>query len=97
MKRIRIVQAEGLDWKCEVRKCGTASCSIDHPTTGKSPAELLFNRKMKGKLPDICESKTIALDVRDREAEQNWKAKMYADERRAAQYSKVDTGDTVLV
>ncbi|CAL9687298.1 unnamed protein product [Knipowitschia caucasica] len=97
MKRIRIAQAEGLDWKRELRKYVTVYRSIEHPITGKSPAELLFNRKMRGKLPDICEMKTSALDVRDRDAEQKGKAKIYADERRGAQYSKVDIGDTVLV
>lgn len=97
MKRIRIAQAEGLDWKKELRKYVTVYRSLEHPTTGKSPAELLFNRKMRGKLPDICESNTKALDVRDRDAEQKGKAKLYADERRGAQYSKVDIGDTVLV
>ncbi|KAF7709013.1 hypothetical protein HF521_018070, partial [Silurus meridionalis] len=46
MKRIQIAQAEGLDWKKELRKYVSAYRSIEHPTTGKSPAELLFNRKI---------------------------------------------------
>lgn len=97
MKRIKIAQAEGLDWKCELRKYVTVYRSIEHATTGKSPAELLFNRKTRGKLPDICESRTTALEVRDKDAEQKGKAKLYADEQRRAQYSKVDIGDTVLI
>lgn len=43
----------------------TVYMSIDNATTGKSPAELLFNRKTRGKLPDICESQTD-LEVCDR-------------------------------
>lgn len=97
MKRIKIAQAEGLDWKCELKKYVTVYRSIAHATTGKSPAELLFNRKIRGKLPDICESHTAALEVRDKDAEEKGKAKLYADERRKAQYSKVDIGDTVLI
>uniref|UniRef100_A0A669BA80 Gypsy retrotransposon integrase-like protein 1 n=1 Tax=Oreochromis niloticus TaxID=8128 RepID=A0A669BA80_ORENI len=97
MKRIRIAQAEGLDWKRELRKNVTVYRSIEHPTTSKSPAELLFNRKMRGKLPNISEAKTTELDVRDRDAEQKGKSNISADERRGAEYSKVDTGDTVLV
>ncbi|KAL1021685.1 hypothetical protein UPYG_G00016520 [Umbra pygmaea] len=97
MKRIKIARAEGLDWKRELRKYVTVYRSIEHATTGKSPAELLFNRKMRGKLPDIGESSTTALEVRDRDAEQKGKAKLYADERRGVQYSKVDVGDTVLI
>jgi len=46
MNRIRIAQAEGLDWKKELRKYVTVYRSIEHTTTGKSPAELLFNRKI---------------------------------------------------
>lgn len=97
MKRIRIAQAKGLDWKRELRRYVTAYRNIEHIITGKSPAELLFNRKMRGKLPDICERKTSALDVCDRDAELKGKAKIYPDERRGTQYSKVDIGDTVLV
>ena len=97
MKRIRIAQAEGLDWKRELRKYVTVYRSIEHATTGKSPAELLFNRKIRGKLPDLYGSHTASLEVRDRDAEQKGKAKLYADERRGARYSQVDVGDTVLI
>jgi len=44
MKRIRIAQAEGVDWKKALRRYVTKYRSIDHTTTGRSPAELLFNR-----------------------------------------------------
>lgn len=46
---------EGLDWKCELRQYVTVYQSRHHATTGKSPAELLFNRKIKGNIKgDIC-------------------------------------------
>ncbi|KAJ8366291.1 hypothetical protein AAFF_G00363010 [Aldrovandia affinis] len=96
LKRIRIAESEGLDWKRELRKYVTVYRSIDHATTGKSPAELLFNRKMRGKLPDISTAQAD-LEVRDRDAEQKGKSKIYADERRGAKYSDVDICDTVLV
>ncbi|KAJ8362198.1 hypothetical protein AAFF_G00390670 [Aldrovandia affinis] len=96
LKRIRIAESEGLDWKRELRKYVTVYRSIDHATTGKSPAELLFNRKMRGKLPDISTAQAD-LEVRDRDAEQKGKSKIYADGRRGAKYSDVDIGDTVLV
>ncbi|XP_014667482.1 PREDICTED: uncharacterized protein K02A2.6-like [Priapulus caudatus] len=97
MKRIRIAQAEGLDWKRELRKYVTKYRGIDHHTTGRSPAEFLFNRKVRGKLPDFQADGRIDMEVRDRDAEQKGKAKIYADERRNAQYSGVDVGDKVLV
>ncbi|KAJ8363309.1 hypothetical protein SKAU_G00121400 [Synaphobranchus kaupii] len=96
MKRIRIAHSEGLDWKRELRKYVTVYRSIDHATTGKSPAELLFNRKVRGKLPDVTESRTD-MEVRDRDSEQKGKSKLYADERRRAQRSEIEVGDTVLV
>ncbi len=54
MKRVQIAQAEGQDWKRELRKYVTVYRSIQHSTMGKSPAELLFQRKIRGKLPDIA-------------------------------------------
>ncbi|KAK2171025.1 hypothetical protein NP493_1110g00029 [Ridgeia piscesae] len=71
--------------------------SIEHPTTGKSPAELLFARKMRGKLPDMTTNYVPGVAVGDRDAEQKGKAKMYADARRGAQYSNINVGDRVLV
>lgn len=96
MKRIRIAVSDGLDWKRELRKYVTIYRSIDHTTTGKSPAELLFKRKMRGKLPSITAAHA-ELEVRDRDAEQKGQSKIYADERRHARYSDVKVGDTVLV
>ncbi len=40
MKRIRIAQAEGLDWKKELRKHVTVYRGIEHPMNGKSQSHL---------------------------------------------------------
>lgn len=53
MKRIKIAQAEGLDWKWELWKYVTSYRSLEHATARKSPAELSFNWKMRGELSDI--------------------------------------------
>jgi len=79
MKRIRIAQAEGVDWKKELRRYVTKYRSIDHTTTGKSPAELLFNRKMRGKLPELHADCRLDLETRDRDTEVKAKTKAYAD------------------
>ena len=100
MKRIRIAQAEGLNWQKELRKYVAKYRGLDHPTTGRSPAELLFKRKVRGRLPEFKidhQSDMNITEVRDRDAEQKGKAKIYADERRNATYSNVDLGDQVLV
>lgn len=53
LKRIQMAQAEGLDWKKELCRYVAMYKAIDHNNTGKSPAELLFNLKIRGKLPDF--------------------------------------------
>lgn len=70
--------------------------SIQHATTGKSPAELLFQRKIRGKLPDITAPHSD-LEARDKDAEQKGKAKIYADHRRGAKTSDIEDGDQVLM
>ncbi|KAK2187190.1 hypothetical protein NP493_176g03000 [Ridgeia piscesae] len=71
-----------------MRKYLTSYRSIEHPTTGKSRAELLFACKMRGKLPDMTTNHV---------PDQTGKAKMYADARRGTQYCIVNVGDKVLV
>ena len=46
LKRMRIAQAERKEWKKELGKYLVAYRSSRHTTTGVSPAELLFGRKM---------------------------------------------------
>lgn len=70
--------------------------TIDHFTTGRSPAELLFKRKMRGKLPDIATPQSD-LETRDYDAEQKGKSKIYADNCRRAKHSYVDVRDQVLL
>ena len=97
MKRIRIAQAEGVNWKKELRRYVTKYRSIDHTTTGKSPAELLFNRKMRGKLPELHADCRLDLETRDRDAEVKAKTKTYADKAANAKPSDITVGDQVLV
>ena len=97
MKRVRIAQAAGLDWKKELRTYVAKYRGLPHSTTGKSPAELNYNRKFRGKLPDFTLEYRDDLDVRDKDAELKGLSKMHADERRGARYTNVDVGDEVLV
>ena len=70
LKRLQIAQAESRDWRKEVRKYLTSYRGIEHATTWNIPAELLFNRKMTNKLPDISTNPLLDMEVRDRDAEQ---------------------------
>ena len=97
-KRIKIAQAEGLDWKKELQKYVTKYRGLPQTTTGKSPAELMFNRHIKGKLPHLnIAYRRNDLETRDRDAEQKSKMKSYADQRRNAKISSIEVGDKVLL
>ena len=95
MKRLQI--AENKPWRAELRKYLTAYRSIPHNTTGRSPAELLFNRKVKGKITDLSIDHAYDHEVHDRDAEQKAKSKAYADIHRRASPSSIELGDEVLV
>ena len=96
-KRIKIAHAEGLNWRKELRKYLVQYRSIPHATTGRSPAELLFGRKMRGKIPESGVGIPFDQDVRDRDSEQKAKGKHYADIRRGAKLSDIAVGDQVLL
>ena len=96
LKRMKIAQAQGKEWKKEVRKYLVAYRSTPHTTTGVSPAELLFGRKMRIKLPKLKEESTES-EMRDRDGEMKTKTKRYIDKKRNAQESYLAPGDQVLV
>ena len=81
----------------ELRKYLTAFRSIPHNTTGRTPAELLFNRKVKGKIPVLSIDHAYDLGVHDRDAEQKAKSKAYADIHSGGSPSSIELGDDVLV
>ena len=93
LKRLQIVQAENKPWRAELRKYLTAYRSIPHNTTGRSPAELRFNRKVKGKIPDISVDHAYDHEVHDRDTEQKAKSKAYAYIHRRASPSNIELGD----
>ena len=93
LKRMKIAQAEGKDWKEEILAYLAAYRANPHPSTGKSPAELLFGRKIRTKMPQLTPV-TDDLEVRDRDAEQKG---LFADARRNARENDIAPGDTVLL
>lgn len=97
-KRMKIAQAEGKDWKDETLTYIAAYRALPHPSTGKSPAELLFGRKIRNRLPNVT-PQTVGFDqeIRDRDAEKKGLSKLYADDKRKARNSDIEVGDTVLV
>ena len=96
LKRIQIAHAEKKNWKKVLKTYLVAYRSLPHPTTGVSPAELLFGRKIRTRFPELNDVH-VEHEVRDKDSEQKSKGKAYADAKRNARYSEVVPGDQVLV
>ena len=97
MKRVRIAQAEGRDWRSELDKFLIMYGSIVHTIMGVSRSELLFGRKIGTKLPKVIDYNVDDIAVSDRDAEMQEKAGLYADTRRGAKDSDIHSGDKVLI
>ena len=94
LKRIQIAHAEKKNWKKVLKTYLVAYRSLPHPTTGVSPAELLFGRKIRTRFPELNDVH-VEHEVRDKDSEQKSKGKAYADAKRNARYSEVVPGDQV--
>lgn len=67
-----------------------------HSVTLRTPAELMFNRNIRDKLPAIHQHRDPDDELRDRDAEMKSKGKEYADRKRHAKQSDVKEGDEVV-
>ena len=98
LKRLRIVQAEHKNWKEELQTYLLTYRSTPHCVTGVSPAEMLFRRKLRTKLPELSDHQgSIDSEIRDRDKERKEKGKLYADEKRRAEDCQLKEGDLVLL
>ena len=71
--------------------------STPHNTTGVSPAELLYGRKIRTKLPDLQTKSVDDFEDRDRDSEQKEKGKIYWDKKKSARQNEINPGNRVLV
>lgn len=98
-KAVRSAHHENKDWKREIFKFLLNYRATPHATTGKSPAELLYNRPIRTKLPQVTvESKSpLHQEVKERDAMSKKTMKGYADTKTRAKVSDIKKGDIVLV
>jgi hypothetical protein len=99
-KAIRAAMVEKGSWKQEMYKFLRHYRATPHSTTGVSPAEMLYGRKLRTDLPSIQKQVHFAdkMDVvRRRDERMKDYMKQLADARNKAQESEIQIGDRVLV
>ncbi|XP_055604370.1 uncharacterized protein K02A2.6-like [Uranotaenia lowii] len=99
LKRMKIANALYNDWKAELNDYLDLYNNTPHTITGKAPSELLQNRKLRSKLPQLDDLETIppSSDFRDQDQEMKWLGKQREDAKRRARVSVLAPGDTVLM
>jgi hypothetical protein len=98
-KAIRSAHHDNKDWKGEIFKFLLNYRATPHATTGKCPAELLYNRTVGTKLPQCTTENTMPVhqEVKERDTRLKKKMKEYADNKTKAKSSNIKEGDIVLV
>jgi len=98
---MRVAHAEKRDWRSELNKFLLAYGSTPHLTTGKSPAELLYGRKMTTKLPEVAdleESEGLGhQQARDHDAAKKQVVAYHVNKRYQAAEKCIQEGDLVLL
>jgi len=95
-KAIRSAHAEGKPSKKYFHKFLLNYRSTPHCTTGFAPAELLFNRKVRNKLPQLSEDTQLTgQKVEEKNEKAKAKMKAHADAKARAAPSEITVGDLV--
>ena len=99
-KAIRLAHVEGRAWKKDLYKFLLNHRTMPHSTTGFAPSELLFNRKVRNKLPQLpseCTNQSdLGAKVKENDDRAKVKMKMYTDMKARAKTSTIKVGDIVL-
>ena len=98
-KTIQTAHVENKNWKQELFSFLRNYRATPHSTTGISPAEALFNRKIRVKLPESATVNSSPSDdqIRLKDGEQKKKMKNFADRHRHTSIPDLQVGDRVLV
>lgn len=99
LKAIRTAHATGGNWRRELNKFLLAYRVTPHTTTGVAPAELMFGRALRTKLPEMSDPERTLVDkhVRRHDSVLKMKGKRYADRQRRASPRDIEIGGKVLL
>ena len=89
--------SEKKDPRQEVYKYLLSYRATPHSTTGKTPAELLFNRKLRTPVPILFPRCRTDQSVKRHDAQKKNRMKEYHDKKRDAKTTVIKVGDQVLV
>ena len=95
-KCVQTAVAENKNWRIELQTFLLHYRATKHATTNVSPAELLFNRSIKTKLPEMQQCIAPA-KLRARDKRQKEKIKFHANKNKQKSYRKFSVGQPVLI
>ena len=96
-KVLATAKVKGKNWKRDLYAFLRSYRATTHLTTGKSPAELMFqSRPFRTRLPQFSTKKDDA-EVRLRDKENKLKMKLYADNKPYVRICDIKVGDMVIV
>lgn len=98
-KNLTIARALKENWKDSIRNAVRAyNNQRVHSTTGSTPAEAMFKRRLRGALPTITVKRMISVEeMQERDATQKLWGKENADAKRHARQSEIVVGDKVFM
>ena len=99
VKTVHAAMAEKKDPKVAIERRLARYRNTPHPSTGKKPSELMFNRTVRTRLPTVRDpvSTQAVKEAREKDQQERLKRKEVTDKRKTAQERMVKVGDKVLV
>ena len=96
-KVIQTSEAERKNPRATIHDYLMAYRATPHAITGKSPAEMLFNRPIRTGLPQLVPRPVTDEVIRQREARLKSKAKEWHDQKHRVQHQGIKVGDELLL
>ena len=96
-KAIRIAKRENIDYKEKIEGMLEAYRATPHPSTSRSPYELMFGRKMNLNIFPTMKRRAKDEGIRNHDRKYKEKAKKYHDSKKNVKKSRIRLGDRVLM